>query len=219
MRTILSLLLCFLAIALYGQKSSKYVSENISKSHYYLFYLHGAIIQEMGINAVSEDFGKYEYLEILETLSRNGFKVISEARPKGTDVVKYAEKVSAQIDTLLRGGVKSQNIVVVGASQGAYIAIETSHILKQSKVKYAILALCNDYNVNFYSKYKNELCGNFLSIYEDSDQKKSCAQLLNFPECKTGYQEIKLTMGNGHGFIFKPYKEWIDPLVKWINKN
>ena len=213
-----TLVLCFFAVAVYGQQPSGLVGGNIAKSGKYLFYLHGAIVQEMGINAVSEDFGKYEYLEIVETFSKKGFKVISEARPKGTDVVNYSEKVSAQVDTLLRNGVKPQNIIVVGASQGAYIAIEVSHIVKNPKIKYAILALCNDYNVNFYAKYKEELCGNFLSIYEDSDQKKSCDRLLNIPNCKIGYKEIKLTMGNGHGFIFKPYKEWINPLIQWAKK-
>lgn len=217
MRIITTFILFSFSLSVFGQQTSV-LPKNISISKKYLFYLHGAIVQEMGIEAVSEDFGRYEYIDILEAFTKRGFQVISEVRPKGTDVVRYAEKVSSQIDTLLKKGVKPQNIVVVGASQGAYIAIETSHIIKQSEVKYAILALCNEYNVTLYSKYQHELCGNFLSIYEESDQKKSCDQLLNIPTCNTGYQEIKLTMGNSHGFIFKPYKEWIDPLVKWIDK-
>lgn len=215
----ISLILSFLCIIVHGQQSSQSIPKKISKSKKYLFYLHGAIVQEMGIHAVSEDFGPYEYLKIVETLSKKGFHVISEARPKGTDVVEYAKKVSTQIDTLLKYGVKPKNITVVGASQGAYIAIETSHILKLTDINYAILALCNDYNISHYSKYKDDLCGNFLSIYELSDQKKSCNRLLDNPQCKSGYREVKLTMGNGHGFIFKPYSEWVDPLVRWINEN
>jgi hypothetical protein len=216
MRIIPTSILLLFSFSLFGQQSV--LPENISYSKKYVFYLHGAIVQEMGIDAVSADFGRYEYMNILEALTKRGFHVISEVRPKGSDVVRYAEKVSSQIDTLLKKGARPQNIVVVGASQGAYIAIETSHIIKQAEVKFAILALCNDYNVNFYSKYKNELCGDFLSIFEESDQKKSCDSLLNIPTCKTGYHEIQLTMGNGHGFIFKPYKDWVDPLAAWINK-
>jgi hypothetical protein len=33
----------------------------------------------------------------------------------------------------------------------------------------------------------------------------------------SGYKEIKLSMNNGHGFLYKPYREWVHPLVKWIN--
>jgi hypothetical protein len=202
-----------------GQTFTSTVSGKINKEETYLFYLHGAIVQEMGIHAVSEEFGKYEFIGILDTLSHYGYHVISEVRPKGTDVVKYAEKVSKQIDILLAQGVQPENIVVVGASQGAYITVEVANLVKNPKVKYAILALCNDYNINYYAKYSPKLCGNFLSIYEETDQKKSCQKLLANQFCKTGFKEIKLNMGNGHGFIFKPYPEWTKPLVQWINKN
>lgn len=201
----------------FGQISLLALDE-VKKTDKYLFYLHGAIVQEMGVNAVSEDFGAYEYLKIVNTFSEHNFKVISEARPKGTDVVGYAKKISSQIDTLLSKGVQPDHITVVGASQGAYIAIEAAHLQKNQKIRYVIMALCNDYNVNFYSQYSGELCGNFLSIYEASDQKLSCNRLLNNMTCKSGYEEIKLSMGNGHGFIFKPYPEWVTPIVKWINK-
>ena len=35
-----------------------------NKTH--IFYLHGRIVQEQGINALSEKFGKYEYAEKFE---------------------------------------------------------------------------------------------------------------------------------------------------------
>ncbi len=201
-----------------AQTIGKSIPKKVDTSKKYLFYLHGGIVQAQGINAVSKDFGAYEYLKILDTLSSYGYYVISEARPKGTNEVEYAVKVSKQIDTLLNHSVAAENIVVVGASQGAYITIETANKLRNSNINYAILAFCNEYNLNYYSKYRKELCGNFLSIYESTDQKKSCDNLLNVMHCKSGYQEIRLNMGNGHGFIFKPYKEWIHPLVAWINE-
>ncbi|MGH7452622.1 MAG: DUF1566 domain-containing protein, partial [bacterium] len=36
-------------------------------------------------------------------------------------------------------------------------------------------------------------------------------------DCISDYKEIKLNMNNGHGFLYKPYREWVHPLVKWIN--
>ena len=200
-----------------GQTISSSIPKKVEPSKKYLFYLHGGIVQEYGINAVSKYFGPYKYLDILDTLSSCGYHVISEARPKGTDEVEYAGRVSTQIDTLLNAGVLPENIIVVGASLGAYITIETANILKNRKINYAILGLCNEYNLNYYSKYRKELCGNFLSIYESSDQKGSCDRLLTEPHCKSGSKEVRLNMGNGHGFLYKPYKEWVQPLVKWIN--
>lgn len=200
-----------------GQTISTSIPKKVEKSEKYLFYLHGGIVQEQGLNAVSKHFGAYEYLNILDTLRSYGYNVISEARPKGTDEVKYAGKISKQIDTLLNFGVPPENIIVVGASQGAYITVETANKLKNSRINYVIMALCNEYNLKYYSKYQKELCGNFLSIYESSDQKGSCDELLMEKHCKSGYKEVRLSMGNGHGFLYKPYQEWILPLVKWIN--
>jgi hypothetical protein len=170
------------------------------------------------MNAVSAQFGAYKYRNIVDTLKRFGYYVISEVRPKHTDEVVYAAKIARQIDSLLQMKVLAENIVVVGASQGAYIAIEVAWKLKNPDVNYVIMALCWEYSLNYFSKYKPELCGNFLSIYESSDRKGSCDDLLQTKFCKSGYQEIRLSLGNGHGFIFKPYPEWVLPLVEWIEK-
>ncbi|MFQ5639008.1 MAG: hypothetical protein ACE5IR_13575 [bacterium] len=104
-----------------GQTISASIPKEVKKSEKYLFYLHGGIVQQQGINAVSPVYGAYEYLNILDELLGYGYQVISEARPKGTDEVKYADNVSNQIDTLLNAGVAPENIIVVGASQGAMV--------------------------------------------------------------------------------------------------
>ena len=200
-----------------GQTISTSVPLKIESAAKYLFYLHGAIVQEQGINAVSKDFGPYKYLDILDTLKRNGFNVISEARPKGTLEEEYAQKISAQIDTLLHAGVSPENIIVVGASSGAYITIEIANKLKNKKINYVIMGLCNEYAVNYFSNYK-DLCGNFLSIYEATDPHGSCEKIFMEQHCQPGFREIKLNMGNSHGFLYQPYKEWVVPLVAWINE-
>lgn len=214
------LILCILFIApASGQTISAFTPKKPDASQKYLFYLHGGIVQEQGINAVSPRFGAYEYLKILDTLRGHGFNVISEARPKGTEDVVYAIKVSKQIDTLINRGVAPEQIIVVGASQGAYIAIAVARRLKNSRISYAILALCSEYALDYFLKDPIELCGNFLSIYETSDSKGSCHRLLGDKRCKSGYTEISLSMGNGHGFIYKPYREWVQPLVQWAGGN
>jgi hypothetical protein len=202
-----------------AQDISGYLPEKISPSETYLFYLHGGIVQEQGVNAVSERFGPYEYLKILDTLGSYGFRVISERRPKGTIEIGYARKVSLQIDSLLKSGVSPGKIVIVGASLGAYVTTEIAYMMKNKNIKYVVLGFCNEYNIKTYSKYKHKLCGNFLSIYESSDQKKSCDRLLSEKTCKSGYREVQLNMGIDHGFLYKPYPEWVHPLVKWIREN
>lgn len=201
-----------------AQTATSFVPSRIDSNGIYLFYLHGGIVQEQGVNAISKDFGPYEYLKIIDSLKSHGYNIISEARPRGTNETHYAEKVSRQIDSLLNKGLSPEKIVVAGASQGAFITIETAHILKNSKINYVIMAVCNDYNINYYKKISNDLCGNFLSIYESTDNKGTCKELLNKSECKNTYREIRLTMGNRHGFIYKPYKEWIYAIVNWINQ-
>jgi hypothetical protein len=31
------------------------------------------------------------------------------------------------------------------------------------------------------------------------------------------HKGIRLKIGTGHGIIFKPMKEWIDPIVLWVS--
>ena len=182
----------------------------------YLFYLHGGIVQQQGAIAVSKTFGPYLYNDIVDSLRSKGFIVLSEVRPHGTDEKIYAGKIAGQVDSLLKTGVGAGNIVIAGASQGAWIAFEVALLLKNPSLNFVVLGICNNYNMNYFSSYKKQLCGRFLSIYESSDTKQSCDLLLKEMNCKTGYTEVQLDMGLGHGFIFRPYKEWIDPLVKWM---
>lgn len=199
-----------------GQTITPNIPEKINKSQKYLIYLHGGIVQDLGADAVSEDFGRYEYHKILEVFKERGFNVISEVRPKETEITEYAEKLSEQIKTLKRRGVAEKNIVIVGASLGAYMTIEAANKLKMKKVKYVLIGLCSEYAVDRYSKYKGDLRGSFLSIYEESDQKGTCQTLFEPLHRKSKFREIKINTGKGHGFLFRPYKEWVDPLFQWI---
>lgn len=203
----------------FSQKVTATPPTIIDPAGLYVFYLHGAIVQEKGPYAVSEYYGAYEYFPILSALSNYGYHVISEVRPRGTVELAYAEKLSKEIQQLLSSGVPPQNITVVGASMGAYITLDLAHLLQQQQINYALLGLCSDYAINYFSSFKDRLCGNFLSIYEASDSKGSCKKILDSPACKKGYQEIKLNMGIDHAFLYKPYKEWLIPLTEWINKS
>ena len=187
----------------------------------YLFYLHGKILEDQGIPAVSPDYGEYEYEAILKKLSGFGFVVISEQRPKNADVMDYAQKITGQVTTLLKAGVPAKSITVVGASKGAALAIYVSHFLENKEVNYVIMAICHPDNVAGFKQDQIFLYGNILSIYDYKDELSgSCKDLFAFSEGKgiARHEEIVLNIGTGHGILYKPLAEWISPVIQWAGK-
>lgn len=186
-------------------------TKKVDTSARYLFYLHGRIV-ERGRRPISPEYGAYEYDQILETFKTQGFVVISEQRPVGTEVEKYAEKVAGQVRKLLKAGVPPRNITLVGASQGSFIAMLTSTYLKNRDVNFVIIAGCGA-DARFLDMV--DLHGNVLSIYERTDGPGSCEK---FRVDATGlgkYQEKELQTGLRHGFIYRPIPEWVDATISW----
>ncbi len=187
--------------------------DNPESTEQYLFYLHGLIVEEAGIRPQSEEHGFYEYQLILEQLAQEGFIVISEAREKGTQIKPYAEKVAAQVKKLLVHGVSPAHITILGASKGGIISAYVSTMLKDKRINYVFLA-------GLFEKYLTDenlkLYGNVLSIHDRSD-KLSITPPLYFQRSKGlgEFEDIVLSLDIGHGLIYKPYREWIDPILKW----
>ena len=188
--------------------------EKIDPKAHYLFYLHGRIVEE-GRRPTSPQFGVYEYDQILEALRARGFVVISEQRPKGTVIEKYAEKVATQVRDLIKAGLPPRQITVVGASQGSWIAMLASTYLKNRELKFVFIAGCSA-EPEFLKMV--DWHGNVLSIYERSDRAGTCEQ---FRADATGlgkYEETQLNTGQRHGFIYRPMLEWVEPTVAWAKK-
>ena len=189
---------------------------SIDPTKRYLFYLHGKIIEEQGLPAVSPVFGEYKYPAILEKLGSYGFIVISEQRAKNTDGIEYAHRVKDQVAVLLNSGVPAKNITVVGASQGAGITIYVSHFLENKEVNFVIMAICNPEEVENLVYGQIYLYGNVLSIYDSVDELGgSCLELFSLSEGISRQDEIVLHVGTGHGILYKPLDEWILPVVRW----
>lgn len=189
------------------------VPDNPESTKRYLFYLHGLIVEVAGIRPQSEEHGFYEYQLILEELAQEGFIVISEAREKGTEIKPYAEKVASQVKKLLAHGVLPEQITIIGASKGGIIAAYVSTMLQEKKLNYVFLA-------GLFEKYLTDenlkLYGNVLSIHDRAD-KLSITPPLYFQRSQGlgEFEEIVLSLDLGHGLIYKPYREWIDPMLKW----
>ncbi len=179
----------------------------------YIFYLHGRIIELKGIRPTDPRYGVYEYEAILNTLADKGFTVISEARPKDTDARQYAEKVVGQIQAMLKSGVPPNRITVVGASKGALITMLVSTLLKNRNVNFVIMSNCND---SVLQDYKIDLHGNVLSIYDINDKfGDTCQKFFSRATGLNRQKEIELKLGTGHAILYKPLKEWVDPVAEW----
>lgn len=190
------------------------VPENPDMTKQYLFYLHGLIVEVAGIRPKSEEHGYYEYELILEELAGRGFIVISEVREKDTQVQAYAGVVASQIRALMDNGVAAENITVVGASKGGAIGAYTSTMLKEQLVNYVFLA-------GLFEKYlvdeELQLYGNVLSIHDRSDKLSITPQLyFQRSEGQGKFKEIILDLDKGHGVIYQPYREWLEPMVEWL---
>jgi len=188
----------------------------------YMFYLHGKIIEDQGVPAVSSEFGEYQYKEILSTLQSYGFEIISEQRPKNADGWEYAQRTAQQVSELLAAGVPPGSITVVGASKGAAIAAIASDLVNNPEVNYVLLGTCHPTLVEELKQGGLILSGNVLAIYdfEDDEYSGSCDELFSLAERQglNHHDELVLQVGTGHGILYQPLSEWVLPTVKWASQ-
>lgn len=196
-----------------------FIFSQFTYAQHYVFFLHNKFIEENPLNDAHPEYGKADYYQILYAFKRKGFQVISELRPKNTDVRVYAKRVVGQIDSLMAGGAKGSQITVIGTSKGGYIAQFVSSYLKNGDVNYVFIGSCGEEDVTGLPDIN--FSGNVLSIYEKSDLgMQSCQNMRNRSENVTGrFKEIELSTGLKHGFLFKALPQWIEPSVKWAKRN
>ena len=193
---------------------------SIEPTNRYMFYLHGKIIEDQGIPAVSPEYGTFEYEAILERLSSYGFTIISEQRPKNSDGMKYAERVAGQVTELLNVGVSAKNITVVGASKGAGITMAISNLLANKELNFILMGTCDPGTIQLFMQQNAFLYGNVLALRDSVDKLSgSCQELFSFSAGKISHhEEIVLHVGTGHGILYKPLDEWILPTVQWVGQ-
>ena len=220
-RLILAILLVAssgLAQAAAAPQANPALSADARKGASYLFYLHGRIVEDQGPQAVSEQFGPYRYDAILTALRARGFTVVSEVRPKDTDVVRYAEKIVGDIKRLLDGGVSPQRITVVGASKGGLIGLYVSSLPGRSDVNFVLIGICPA-TMEPAGPGSILLRGRVLTIRDVNDKEYACSAepLARTSRGKglSAFKEIVLQVGTGHGILYNPLAEWIDPVVEW----
>ena len=201
--------------------------DTIDPNAKYLFYMHGVFVEIQGKDAYNPRYGhKYEYDNIVNALQKLGFVVISEVRPKGTKVPRYARKVSGQVKKLLDKGVRAENISVIGHSKGGMITLYTTTMISSSKVNFVIMAGCGLRGgqfrkgfARFSSRDADRISGHILSIYDKNDKiTGTCREALDQAEGAAWGGKI-LETGEGHGLFSWPKKVWLDPVAQWAGKS
>lgn len=197
--------------------SCKPQNKEQNKGTKHVFYLHGRIIEQEGTNAVSDVYGAYEFDNILKALAMDNTIVHGDVRTENVDARGYAQSISKEINTLIQSGIKPTDITIIGASKGAIIAAHLSDI-NANPINYVLLA-----GNNTYQEENNNwiLHGQILCIYEVSDTiaGKDYNHWNNTKNNTTLFEQIELNTGLGHGFIYRPIKEWMEPTRAWILNN
>lgn len=185
----------------------------------YIFFLHNRFLEEHSLDEIHPEFGQVEYSEILNEFGLQGFTVISDLRKTNVNAREYGQLILLQIDSLIEMGINPSNITVIGTSKGGYIAQYVSTFANRPELNFVFIASFQDADIENIPEIN--FCGNILNIYEKSDQFGVSARArIENSNCQIKhFKEVELNTGLGHGFLFKPLKEWIEPSIKWANGN
>jgi len=188
----------------------------------HLIYLHGRIIQDQqNPRPRHPEFGYYELEQILATFRERGFVVTGEIRLKDAPLMVSADRVVEQIRGLLVSGVPASRITVVGGSMGAAIALRASLRLQNPALRYGVLGACMSQSVPLLlAEYGAKPAGRILAIREKSDETSEPCPAWNGdmgPKQPLVVREILLDTGLRHGFLYRPLREWVEPVVDWAH--
>ncbi len=199
-----------------GISQFSFDNENIQTEKNYLFFLHNISLENDGFPSTHDRFGENQYWDILNKLQTGNTVVVSELRPTGADVEEYAQHVLDQVNQLINYGVPANQIKIVGASKGAYIATLVSHRAKNSDLKFVLAAGCSTGVVDYMLDNNIHLYGDVLTIRDKSDELAgSCENIFQSSNFLGQNDELILELDLGHGLIFKSLNEWITPAIRW----
>lgn len=186
----------------------------------YFIYIHGEELEGKDA-ATSSRYGAYEYDKIIKEFEAQGFRVISEKRPR-VSTLQYAGSVVSKLRRLMGQGVPPVNITVAGFSRGGHIALLVASSLNDPFVNYVVLAGCgrgrhgSDYAQFLRRKRGHRLQGRILSIFDASDlEAGSCRAAFEQAGNQIQSKETQLRTGQGHGAFFTPRPAWVFPTAQW----
>lgn len=189
-----------------------------SANERHLIYLHGRIIQEQqSPRPHHPEHGHYELQKIVEAFRDHGFVVSAPLRPRGQSVGEAADETVARVRALLDAGVPPERITIAGASMGSWIALLTSVRLGNPRVGFVLLSPCPSTNLAAVAAAEGRWPkGRLLFVRDESDVPRSdCPPWEG--EARPGLvtREIVIDLGRGHGFLYQPFAEWVEPTAAW----
>jgi len=202
-----------LAVQIYDQFPSV-----INPAERYVIYSHGLIAEGDDPKPVSPKYGVFDFPEIKTAIFQGGgFNLIAVQRKKNVEFEQHVEQLESWVHQLLSAGVKPSRITLVGFSRGGQLtAVASSHLASEGiPFNTAILAICSQGDFDVAPDPPVILGGNFLSIYETSDEVGSCSKLARRSHL-TSFKEVAISTGKTHGAFFEPRPAWVDPLKAWI---
>ena len=181
----------------------------------HIFYLHGRIVELQGPEAVSEDFGKYEFYSIIKALQDSETLVHYHIRDEQTNFQDFCGKTSNEINQLVEEGVDPTDIAVIGASKGALMAMTISN-MNTHLINYVLLGANN---TQIEQENQWNLHGRVLGIYEKSDELagKNYDHWIKRSTNAQAFDQLKINTGLGHGFLYRPLDDWLIPAKQWVD--
>lgn len=180
----------------------------------HVFFLHNKILEDMPDSAFNQQYGRYEYAEIVSAFQKRGYVLYAEERPYGADPDYYSWQVAKKVDSLLKMGVPAEHITVVGSGKGALISMLASSHIRMNDVKYVVLSGCNQLVANYFHI---DLYGTILSVREKTDDVWiSCEAIREASKGVHKYKEVELNTGLKNGYLYKPMDEWLALVYEWV---
>ena len=187
--------------------------DKIDPAKRYMFYMHGTYVERQG------PFEKYAYYEILESIEKQGFVVIGEARSL-TNAGHYAKLLAKQVQQLLDEGVPSYHITVAGHSKGGMITMNVAAKLGQTGVNYVVFAGCGLPGKEYlrgYSKFveneAHEIDGKFLIAWASDDEfAGNCDAAMKKGKADFDNKILPAGLG-GHKIFYSPNPVWMNELI------
>ncbi len=203
-------------VASYSSHASEQFAfpDKIDKNTRYVFYSHGYIVEGGNPTPVHPRWGTYDFPAIKSALADPDYHLIATHRPAGTSPFVYAEKLAAEVTTLVNNGVPASNIALIGFSRGGFITVITTGLLRNDKINIVLLAACNS---RLAKRQDIRLYGHLLSVYETSDSVGSCEHLVDAHQTTVrSFQEVALSTGKEHGAFYTPEETWLAPVKNWL---
>ena len=179
----------------------------------YVFYSHGLIVEGTNPTPINPRWGIYDFPKVKAALASEQYNLVAYHRAKNTKPREFARKLAADVNLLIKHGVKPGDISLVGFSRGGEITILASSYIKSNDINIILLATCNTF-MKGHAEFI--VIGNFHSIYETSDGNGSCQFLMAQSDKVKTMQEIAISTGEEHGAFYRPLAEWVVPVKAWL---